>query len=136
MQLIPAMQLHRFDMDTFSKFFLPAVLFLLTIAFGLWLSRLGKSYNGILFNFHKLIALGVVIFTVVQFSKTMNIANSPLLIVMLIVAGLCVVALFANGALMSLGKLDYDFTLTIHRVAPVLVMIAMGGAIYLLSIGN
>lgn len=123
-------------MDILSKFTTTVILFVLTLAFGFWLSRLGKPYNGILFNIHKMIALGVVIFTVVQFSKTMNVANLPLLIVMLIVAGLCVVALFASGALMSMGKLDYNFTLTIHRVAPVLAVIAMGGVIYLLSIGN
>jgi len=49
-------------MDTPSKFTLPGILFILTLAFGFWLSSAGKPYNGFLFNFHKLIALsGVVI---------------------------------------------------------------------------
>ncbi len=121
-------------MDAFSKIHLPVILFLLTIAFGFWLSRLGKPYNDILFNIHKLIALGVVIFAIVQISKTMDIAPSPLLIAVLITAGLCVAALFASGALMSAGKLDYTLTLAIHRVAPILMTVAAGALFYLLSV--
>jgi hypothetical protein len=119
-------------MDTISKFPLLIVLFLLTVAFGFWLSKVGKPYNGALFNVHKLIALGAVVFAVIQISKT-GIAGSPLLVVALILAGLCVVALFASGALMSIGKLGYALTLTIHRIAPVVLVIAAGTVIYLLS---
>jgi hypothetical protein len=133
MQLISMMQLQRFDMDTFSKFSLPVVLFLLTIAFGFWLSRLGKPYNGILFNFHKLIALGGVIFAVVQISKALNIADSPLLIALLITGALCVVALFVSGALMSMGKLDYALTLTIHRITPLVLVFAVTTIVYLVT---
>jgi hypothetical protein len=117
-------------MDTISKFSLPLLLFLLTLAFGFWLSKVGKPYNGILFNVHKLIALGAVVFAVIQIFKT-GVAGPLLLIVAL--AGFCVVALFASGALMSMGKLDYALTLTIHRIAPVVLIIAMGLAVYLLS---
>jgi len=118
-------------MDTISKFSLPVLLFLLTLAFGFWVSKVGKPYNGALFNVHKLIALGAVVFAVIQISKT-GAAGSPLLVVALVVAGLCVVALFASGALMSMDKLPYSFTLTTHRIAPILLVIA--SAVYLLNI--
>jgi hypothetical protein len=62
----------------------------------------------------------------------MGISGSPLLVIALVVAGLCVVALFASGAMISIGKLDYTLTLTIHRVAPVLLVIAAGMIGYLL----
>ncbi len=121
-------------MDTLPKFTLPGILFLLTLVFGFWLSKVGKPYNGLLFNFHKLIALGAVVMMVVQFPKILKIADSPvLLIVFLVVAAFCVVALFASGALMSLGKLDYTLTLTIHRIAPVVLTIALGLMVYLLG---
>ena len=120
-------------MDTLSKFTLPGILFLLTLIFGFWLSKAGKPYSGLLFNVHKLIALGTVVIAVVQFSKILQTADSlALLIVLLIVAALCIVALFASGALMSLGKLDYTLTLTIHRIAPVVLVITLGVAVYLL----
>ncbi len=120
-------------MDTLSKFTIPGILFLLTLVFGFWLSRVGKPYNGLLFNLHKLIALGAIVLAIIQFSKLLQTtASLAPLIALLVVAGVCVVALFASGALMSLGNLDYTLTLTIHRVAPVALTIALGWVIYLL----
>lgn len=121
-------------MEISSKVILPGTLFLLTLVFGFWLSRSGKPYNGILFNIHKLIALSAVIATIVQHSGMLKAAGSlDLLIALLVLAILCVVALFASGALMSMGKLDYALTLTIHRIAPVILVIALGLVTYLLG---
>ena len=109
-----------------SKFVLPGIAFILTLAFGFWLSHVGKPYNGLLFNVHKLIALGAVVATVIQLVKLLKGADSlALIIVLLVVAALCVIALFASGALMSIGKLDYALMLTVHRIAPVLLVTAM-----------
>jgi hypothetical protein len=117
-----------------SKFILPGFLFLLTLVFGFGLSNAGKPYNGILFNIHKLIALGAVIAMVVQFSNMLKNADSlALSIALLVMAAICVVALFASGALMSMGKLDYTLTLTIHRIAPVVMTIALALVVYLLA---
>jgi len=119
-------------MDTLSKFSLPGILFVLTLVFGFWLSNVGKPYNGLLFNFHKLIALGGVVYAGWQFAELIKGANSPFgLVVLLVVAAICILALFASGALMSLGKLDYALTLTIHRIAPVALVIALGLVVYL-----
>ena len=41
-------------MDILSILFAPGIAFVLTLAFGFWLSNSGKPYNGILFNFHKM----------------------------------------------------------------------------------
>jgi len=121
-------------MDTITKFTIPGIAFLLTLAFGLWVSYSGKPYNGILFNIHKLIALGAVIVTIVQLSRMLTTADSmALIIVLLVLAGVCVVALFATGALMSMGKLNYDVTLTVHKIAPVVMALAMALVVYLLG---
>jgi hypothetical protein len=117
-------------MDT--RLFTPILLFILTLAFGFWLSKVGKPYNGALFNIHKLIALGAVIFAVIQISKT-GVSGSPLLLVALVAAGLCAVALFASGAMMSIGKLDYALTLTVHRIALAMLVVATGVTAYLLN---
>jgi hypothetical protein len=109
-----------------SKFVLPIVAFILTLAFGFWVSHVGKPYNGLLFNVHKLIALGAVIATIVQLTKVFRNDNSlAFIILLLVVATLCVIALFASGALMSLDKMDYALLLTVHRIAPVVLFIAM-----------
>jgi hypothetical protein len=127
-------RLEKLPMDTLSKFTLPGMLFLLTLVFGFWLSKAGKPYNNLLFNLHKLIALGAVVLAVVQFSKTLKTPDSlALIIVSLIITALCIVALFASGALMSLDKLDYALMLTIHRIAPVVLVIAMVMVVYWLG---
>ena len=109
-----------------SKFVLPVVAFVLTLVFGFWVSHLGRPYNGLLFNVHKLIALGAVIATIVQLTKVLKNANAlVLIIVLLVVAALCVIALFASGAFMSIGNVDYGLMLTVHRIAPVVLVIAM-----------
>ena len=113
-------------MDTIIQFTIPGVVFLLTLASGFWLSSAGKPYNGILFNLHKLTALGAVIATVIQLAKVLNSADSlSLVIALLVVAMVCIVALFASGALMSMGKANYGLLLTVHRIAPALLAIAM-----------
>jgi len=117
-----------------AKFAIPGILFLLTLAFGVWLSLSGKPYNGILFNIHKLIALGAVVVTVIQLYQLLKgtqIQVSP--IILFIVAGLCVVALFFSGAMMSAGKLDYQVMLTIHRIALILITIVMAVTVYVLT---
>ena len=109
-----------------SKFVLPGIAFILTLAFGFWVTHAGKPYNGLLFNVHKLIALGAVVATVIQLTNLLKSADAlALIIVLLVVAALCVIALFASGALMSMDKLDYALMLTIHRVAPVVLVITM-----------
>lgn len=113
-------------MDTITQLAIPGVVFVLTLILGFWLSSAGKPYNGILFNIHKLVALGAVVATVIQLPKALDIVALPALVMAgLAVAAVCVVALFASGALMSMGKANYGLLLTVHRIAPALVAIAM-----------
>jgi hypothetical protein len=118
--------------------FLPAgVLYLLTLAFGLWLGHIGRPYNGILFNFHKLVALGGVVLTVIQVIKVLKTPDTPTLIIgLIVVAGLCVVALFATGAFLSIGKPDIAIIKPIHQAALVLLPVSMGVTVYLLAAGS
>jgi hypothetical protein len=121
-------------MDIFAKFSAPGIFFLVTLTFGFLLSGAGKPYNGILFNIHKLIALATVILTAIQIYNYLKITNTQVLpTIFLILAGLCIVALFATGALMSMGKLSYDGTLALHRVASILFTITIVMGIYLLG---
>ena len=126
--------ISEFPVDTLSKFTAPGFLLLLTLAFGVWLSLSGKPYNGILFNFHKLVAVGAVVVIVIQLYPLLKgTALQIFLTVVFIVAGLCVLTLFFTGAMMSAGKLDYGMMLTIHRVALVLIVVAIGATVYTLA---
>jgi hypothetical protein len=113
-------------MTTTSNFFTPTIAFILTLAFGFWLSRKGKPYNGILFNIHKLIALGTVILLSIKMYGTFrNLEFERPHMILLILAGLCVLALFASGAFLSTGNMNYRVVKTIHNVAPVLLVIVV-----------
>jgi len=121
-------------MNIAVKFVTPGMLFLVTVAGGFWLSRAGKPYNGLIFNVHKLIALAAVVVAVVQAVDTLKtVAAQPLVLTLLAVIGLCAVALFVTGALMSANRAPYAALLMIHRVAPLLVVVAAPLALYLLG---
>jgi hypothetical protein len=116
------------------QFAVPGGLFILTLVFGFWLSRLGKPYNGILFNAHKLIALGAVVVTALQMVKLLRgMETQALTIVLLVGVALCVIALFVSGALMSAGKLEYNLMLAIHRVASFVLVVGLGLVMVLLK---
>jgi len=117
-----------------SRFVIPEGVFILTLAFGFWLSRSGKPYNGLLFNLHKLVALAAVIVAVVQLAGILKGADLPALsIALLALAALGVVSLFVSGALMSAGKLDHALLHTIHWVALAALAIALPSAVFLLA---
>jgi hypothetical protein len=121
-------------MEPASKFITPGIIFGLTLASGVWLSSSGKPLNTLVFTIHKLIALGAVVLAAVQVAAILkSIPVQALPMALVILTGVCVVALFATGAFMSIGKAAYDLMLTIHRVALVLAPIAMAAAIFLFS---
>lgn len=121
-------------MELVNRFTFPGILFTLTLAFGFWLSHLGKPYNGLLFNVHKLIALGAVVLAIVQLTQTPSLLTPlSLTAVGLALAALAVLALFVSGALMIAGKLDYALMLTFHRVGLAVLVIGCALALTLLE---
>jgi len=121
-------------MDTVAGFVTPGIVFLLTLASGFWLSRSGKPLKTGIFTLHKLIALVAVVVTALQIYNALKILDvAPIMIALIVVIGLCVVALFATGALMSADRPGYRSLLTIHNLAPLLAVIAGVAVIYLLS---
>jgi hypothetical protein len=124
-------------MDVASKFITPSVIFLLTLAFGVWLSKIGKPLNTVIFTAHKLIALAAVIFTgITIYSLIKNLEIHFFIIALIIAVGLCIVALFASGTVLSLDMPTQNIPLIIHRIAPLLAVVCMAMTIYLISGGK
>ena len=122
-------------MDVLTKPLAPGIAILLTLVFGFWLGKIGKPYNGMLFNIHKLIALGAVVATAIQVYRSFpEMASQPWLILSIAVVALCVVALFASGAFLSIGNIEYTVARMIHNVSLILAAAAMGFALYFLNI--
>ena len=108
-----------------SKLILTGLLLLFTLLSGVWLSHSGRPYNTAIFTLHKLIALGAVIFTVVTVQQLRTgVDTRALTIGVIVITGLLFLSLFASGALLSIGKPDHIAILSIHRVAPLLAVIA------------
>ena len=100
--------------------------FIVTVILGFWLGRLGKPYQEVLFNIHKLLALAAVVLVGLEFShlfKSRDI-HSELILLMILIA-LLVISLFASGALMSLDKGNFKLLQWSHRIAPI-VLIGLG----------
>lgn len=124
-------------MDIASKFYTAGLGFLFTLVFGFWLSRRGKPYNGLLFNIHKLIALATVILTFLAVRQVwQTLDTDALTFLLLFITAVGVIALFASGAFMSANKFEYRAMKKIHNIAPVLVVLAIAGTIYLLAGGE
>jgi hypothetical protein len=115
------------------KFTLPIILFVLTAASGFWVAKAGKPYQTGILTLHKLASLATVVFTVIALINLLKIAPAQSIIILLIVvAGLSVIALFATGAVMSIQKTVNSTWLLIHRIAPFLLAGSTTAAILLL----
>jgi len=115
-----------------------AVLFLLTLLSGVWLSHFGKPLNTAIFTLHKLIALATVVVIAVSVYNLYRIADIHAILVpaVVVATGLLFLALFVTGALLSLEKPASEAILRVHQVAPLLALGSSSAAIYLLLNGR
>lgn len=119
---------------TVSKFILPIILFVLTVAAGFWVTKTGKPYNTGIFTLHKLLALAAVVLAAIAIAKFLKIAPAqPVIIALIVLAALSIIALFATGALMSIQKNVGSAWLLIHRIAPFILAGSIGISIYLIG---
>ncbi len=106
-------------------------LFVLTIAFGFWLSHSGKPLNQVILSFHKLIALGAVVLAVLFVLQWLpNSGAHTITQLLLIVLAVMVVTLFITGALLSLGKLLPGIVLTLHKLATGFAVVSAAALIW------
>ena len=120
-------------MNIFKLMLLPGTLFLVIIGFGLWVSRAGKPYNFFLFNVHKLIALGAVILTgirVINLDPFNNFPNMAILLIGLAILG--VIGMFATGAIMSIKDEVPRAALLVHKIFAAAILLSFVSAIYLI----
>jgi hypothetical protein len=117
-----------------SRALTTGILFLLTLASGLWVSRSGRPLNTVIFTIHKLIALGTVIFTAAYVYHLRRPADLKTLeIGALILIAIVFVALFATGALLSRQKPSAPIILTMHQIAPFLAVVSVALTLFFLS---
>ena len=122
-------------MSIVSKIIGTGLLFIFTIVTGIWLSNSGKPLNSLIFNIHKLIALGSVIFTAIVIRNLLkDVEIKTVILTLIILTGLFVLTLFISGALLSLGKPVNNIILTIHSLTPIPTVITIAMTIYLILV--
>jgi hypothetical protein len=110
------------------------LLSLFTLLSGIWLSNSGKPLNVTIFTIHKLIALATVIsLAVTLYRSRAGTAIHALVWGAILVTGLLFLTLFITGALLSIVQPTNPVILTIHRIAPLLVVIATTVTVYLMA---
>lgn len=107
--------------------------FLLIFASGFWLQHSGKPYGAVLFNLHKLIGLGVLIFLAVNIYRIHQRAPLTALELSICVAsGLLFVATIVSGGLVSVDRSWPAVVPLFHKILPYLTVLSTAGSLYLL----
>ena len=109
------------------------LLLLLSIIFGIWLSRVGRPLNQFVFAVHKLLALGTVIFAgIVIYNLHNNFEINAIGMILIVCMALFFLALFITGVFLSFEKPLPDIVLIIHKIVSVLAVVLVIPCIYLL----
>ena len=105
-----------------------AVLLLITLASGFWLSRSGKPYSTGIMTLHKLLALAASIFAGISVFNGFKIAPAQTLTVRPDHFGRHEVYSHYSlpGAAMSIEKTNHSIWLILHRIAPFLLAGSVG----------
>ena len=114
-----------------------ALLFLLILFSGIWVSRSGKPYSTAPFTIHKLAGLAVGVFLAVIVYRTHQVAPLGLLdIAAVVITVLFFIGTVVAGALLSIDKPMPAVVLKLHQILPVLALLSTAGTLYLLLRGN
>ena len=109
-----------------SKLIAAGVLFLAALVSGVFLNRAGRPLNATIFGLHKIVALVTVVLLVVvsvQLYKSGE-TRAALELGAMILTGVCLLALFVSGALLSFERSLPELALRIHKVAPALTLVS------------
>ena len=120
-----------------EEFYPTGGLLVLIAAFGIWVSRTGKPYNGLLFNIHKLIALGAVILTAIRIFRLDPIETFPSLALLLLgLAVLGTAVLFVTGAVLSIQSEVKPIFQWVHGISLVITAGALFGGLIIINAVN
>jgi hypothetical protein len=116
-----------------QKIVLTGVFFLFVFIFGFWLSRIGKPYNPLVFNAHKLLGLAMGVFLIVTVYRTSQATGLAVVqIIAVSVTVLLFVILVAAGGLLSAKETVPIAVSIIHKVFPYLAILSTAVTLYLL----
>jgi FtsH-binding integral membrane protein len=110
------------------------ILFILTIASGIWVSRAGRPLNAAVLTVHKLISLATVILLVtVIMGMSKGIPMTGAVIAAIAITAVFFLGLFATGVILSFDKPVNHIIKIIHAALPLLAAALVFVSVYLLT---
>lgn len=109
-----------------------SIIFIVTIISGIWLSKIEKPYNPLVFNIHKFIALAFIIYTII-ISKGIykTIQMNSILWILLILSGIFILLALISGGILS-GKEEFLKSLSeLHKISSAFALFSIIGWFYL-----
>jgi hypothetical protein len=124
------------------EFLITILFFVFVFLFGYILSRTGKPYNSLIFNFHKLIGLAMGVFLLVSVYKAyqsgpfshiqiLSLVITLGIFVILVAAG-GLLSIEAGGNLKSISPTRLAVISAVHKALPYLALLATAWTLYLL----
>ena len=127
-------------METITgKLIATGFLFLFTLISGLIVSRSGRPLNIWLVTVHKLVAVGTVVLIGIAANQLYKTSDGKVFIEMsvMIISAVLFLALIATGALLTREEMQLpEIVLNIHKIVPLLALVASTITVYLLVKGN
>lgn len=108
---------------------LTSLFFLVILVSGFRLHRAGKPYGTLLLTLHKLVALGALVYLILNILHVTPI-SMPAMVVGLL-AGFFFVLLIASGGWISAAKQAPEAVLVVHKVLPYLAILATAAVLYM-----
>lgn len=100
---------------------------------GIWLSRTGKPYSMAIFNLHKLIALGAIVFLAFSINAIrLTITFETAQIIAIVTTTACFMITIISGGLISIDKPTPGILAIIHKLGPYLTVLSTAAMLYLL----
>jgi hypothetical protein len=114
-----------------------AIMFLVIMASGIWLSNYGKPYSTLIISLHKIIALMFAIFAgMIIYQLQKPIKTTPVIIILIIIITVLILAMFVSGALLSLDKPAAALVIKTHKITPMLSAFFIAFTLYLIIAGK
>ena len=114
------------------KLIISGIIFIGTIGSGVWLSKLGKPYGTLIFNVHKFVALGFIVYSFVVIKnliKTIDTTTAMWFLILL--SGVLILTLLATGGIVSASQEIKKALVVVHKISSILLLISLSGWYFL-----
>ena len=109
-----------------TKIIILALLLILVLITGIWMSRLGKPYQTVLFNVHKFATLALIVLGILILRNTSSDEGlSSIQWVLAIGTGLFLLISMISGGTLSAKKETATFINLSHKIASVLTLVGL-----------